>query len=292
MTPEQMARLLAATAPTGDTPTALLGFLVDPDPLEATEPDDTGTVMVDLDGQIGWDIQAGDVARMMANIPSTATRLDVHLNSPGGNVWQGIKIGNVFRRSRLDVHVHVIGIAASAASVLAMGADRVVMHPGSFMMVHNARATVLDGTAPDLVAMAELVEKINTQMAELYAARAGGSAAEWAETMAAEEWFTAAEAVSAGLSDELAAGEPSDAEGAQAKAAAALACAPHLVYGDIPPELAPTAHEPEHEPEPERGADQPDPEPEPAAVAFPSIAAFQTLAAINRQPTGSQECPR
>ncbi|MGP3917674.1 head maturation protease, ClpP-related [Nonomuraea sp. 10N515B] len=132
----------------------------------------------------------------------TASRLTVRMNSPGGSVFQGIAIGNALRAHRATVTVRVEALAASIASVIALSGDRLIMAPNSMLMIHDA-STGTWGNAAELRKTAETLDKISDNIADAYAAKAGGTRAEWRERMLAETWYNAAEAVEAGLADEL-----------------------------------------------------------------------------------------
>ena len=127
--------------------------------------------------------------------------LHVFINSPGGDAWDGLAIMNTLRRHRARVIVTIDALAASAASVIAMAADHLVMNRGAEMMIHDPW-TWADGNADDFRKLADMLDKISDSYAAAYAARAGGKAAAWRDLMRAETWFTAQEAVSAGLADE------------------------------------------------------------------------------------------
>jgi ATP-dependent protease ClpP protease subunit len=131
----------------------------------------------------------------------------VRINSPGGDVMGAVAMCQAMREYAGTITVHVDGWAASAASVLAVAAPKVVMAPGSFMMIHKAW-TIGIGNSDDMLATAELLEKVDGSIAESYAAKAGGDAAPFLELMAKETWFTAAEAVEARLADEVAGDKP------------------------------------------------------------------------------------
>lgn len=132
--------------------------------------------------------------------------LTVRINSPGGNAYDGIAILNSLRGHPGKVTVVVDGIAASAASVIAMGGDELVMNRNSELMIHNGRAVVVGG-AEDMVKMAERLEAVNANMASIYAEKAGGTDEEWRAVMAAETWYSAEEAVAAGLADRVEKGD-------------------------------------------------------------------------------------
>lgn len=127
--------------------------------------------------------------------------LHVYINSPGGDAWDGLAIMNALRRHRAHVTITVDALAASAASVIAMAADHLVMNRGAELMIHDPW-TWTDGNAEDLRKVADTLDKLADSYAAAYAARAGGAAGEWRELMRAESWFTAEEAVTAGLADE------------------------------------------------------------------------------------------
>jgi ATP-dependent protease ClpP protease subunit len=96
------------------------------------------------------------------------------------------------------VNCVIDGLCASAATVVAMAGDTITTAPGSMWMVHDALGQVY-GNAADMQSMADLLDKTSQNIADIYAARAGGDAAGWRTTMQAETWYTADEAVAAGL---------------------------------------------------------------------------------------------
>lgn len=141
--------------------------------------------------------------------------INLRINSTGGDAFEGITIMNTIRRHSAKTIAHVDGLAASAASIIAMGADEVVMHPGSEMMIHDASMCAC-GDAGWMREVADLLDKLSDDIAKLYAKKAGaGSAAAWREVMVAETWYTGEEAVAAGLADRV-----DDADDAQNVAAA------------------------------------------------------------------------
>lgn len=129
--------------------------------------------------------------------------VELHVNSPGGDVHEGVAMLNVLRAHPGRVTAIVEGLAASAASfIVAGGADRVIMRPHSEVMVHSPWMA-LEGDAPSLEKGARDLQRLGGTLARIYADKAGGTPEHWAELMAAETWFTADEAVSAGLADEV-----------------------------------------------------------------------------------------
>lgn len=150
-------------------------------------------------GEIGyWDVDAEQFARDIADLD--VDDLQVHINSPGGAAWDGVAIMNALRRHKARVTVTVDGLAASAASVIAMGADEIIMNRGAQMMIHDASGYAY-GPAELMEGTAELLHKLSDSLADIYAARAGGTSAKWRDAMRAESWYTATEAVEAGLAD-------------------------------------------------------------------------------------------
>ena len=148
----------------------------------------------------GWfGVRAKDLVKEINALD--VDELEVRLNSPGGQVWDGIAIMNALRAHRATVEVHVDGMAASIASVIAMGGDRIIMSRGAQMMIHCA-STITWGNAAELRKDVAVLDKMDANIAGIYAARAGGEAADWLALMGAETWYNAAEAVDAGLADE------------------------------------------------------------------------------------------
>lgn len=142
----------------------------------------------------------------------------VHLriNSPGGDVFAGVGIAQIMREYDGEIIAHVDGYAASASSVVAIAASKVIMAPASMMMIHKAWTWGI-GNADDLMATAELLEKIDGQLADTYAARGSKDAATFMNLMAAETWLTPQEAIDCGLADELAGDKDKAATNARAR---------------------------------------------------------------------------
>lgn len=169
--------------------------------VEAAAKDESGRTRAALhvvDAIGGW--FGLDVATVIREIDALEVDdLDVFINSPGGDAFGGLAIGNALRRNKARVTVHVDGLAASAASVVAMGGDEVVMGHGAQLMIHDASA-ICWGDAADMTKTAEMLDKLSNSYAAVYALR-GGTADHWRAAMRAESWYTAQEAVDAGLAD-------------------------------------------------------------------------------------------
>lgn len=132
----------------------------------------------------------------------TAPTIRVRINSPGGSVFDAIAIHNSLLHHPSRVEVYVDSLAASAASVIAMAGDEVVMMPGSQLMIHDASA-VEDGNAADHGKMQTFLDRQSDNLAEFYQRRGGGETPQWRELMLAETWMFAAEAVESGLADRV-----------------------------------------------------------------------------------------
>lgn len=130
------------------------------------------------------------------------TPLDLRLNSPGGSVFDAVAIHNAVQRHAGRVTVWIDGIAASAASYIAMAGDEIVMPQNAFLMIHDPSGLVM-GTAADMRAMAEALDKVGGSLAAGYAAKSGRPFEEIAALMAAETWLDAAEALALGFADRL-----------------------------------------------------------------------------------------
>jgi ATP-dependent protease ClpP protease subunit len=160
-----------------------------------------------------WGMTADDFVRDVATLD--VDTIVLHLNSPGGATSEGVAIANMLRAHRARVVVRVDGMAASAASVVAMAGDEVVMGIGSQMMIHDAWGYAR-GNAAEMRKAVEMLDSTSNALASTYAARTGGSTADWRAVMEAETWYTADEAVEAGLADRVAAAdETGTSEGEQ-----------------------------------------------------------------------------
>jgi ATP-dependent protease ClpP protease subunit len=129
--------------------------------------------------------------------------IDLRLNSPGGSVFDAVAIYNALQRHDGTITVWIDGVAASAASYVAMAGDEIVMPENAFLMIHDPSGLVM-GTAADMREMADTMDKIAGAMVRGYAARSGRSEEEIAALMAAETWFDAEAALEAGLATRMA----------------------------------------------------------------------------------------
>jgi ATP-dependent Clp protease protease subunit len=160
---------------------------------------DGSTVEVDVYDLV-WPWEA---KRMKNAIPADAKRVNLRVNSPGGDMFAGIAIYNLLKSHPAHVTVEVDGMAASAASLAVMGGDHIRMNRGSFLMVHEPWVVAVGG-ADDLRDMAGTMDKFTREMVALYAERSGLSEKELGKMLAAETWLSGEEAVEKGLADEAA----------------------------------------------------------------------------------------
>lgn len=149
-----------------------------------------------------WGLSAKEFAQAIDALPSGITEIRLHLNSPGGEVFEAIAISNLLRAHSARVVAVVDGIAASAASVIAVTADETIMAPHSELMIHDAWGACV-GNAAEMTAMAATLDSLSGNIASMYAAKAGGDVAAWRAAMTAETWYSADEAVAAGLADRV-----------------------------------------------------------------------------------------
>ena len=159
---------------------------------------------VSIYDEISWyAVAAEDFARELDALAPTVRTINLRINSPGGNVFDGHAIANRLRAHPAKVNVTVDGVAASIASVIAMAGDTVTMGVGAMMMIHNP-SVVVRGNSRDMREVADLLDKFAADsLAPAYAAKAGNEPADWLDAMAAETWYSGPEAVAAGLADSV-----------------------------------------------------------------------------------------
>ena len=149
----------------------------------------------------GWGIWAEDLIAELVALD--VDQIDVRINSPGGSVWDGVAIYNALINHPARVTVHVDALAASIASVIAMAGDELVMARQAVMMIHEA-STIAYGNAAEMRSVADVLDMLSEQISTVYEDRTGVGAETWRSAMLAETWYTAEEAVAAGLADRVA----------------------------------------------------------------------------------------
>lgn len=152
-----------------------------------------------------WGISAKSIVEAFAAVANKTVHL--RINSPGGDVFAARAMVTAVRGHAGKVIAHIDGVAASAASFLALAAQEVEMTQGAFLMIHNAWAFTM-GNAQELRATADLLDKVDGSIVADYKRKTGKSEAQIAEWMAAETWFTADEAKAEGFVDRVIDGSP------------------------------------------------------------------------------------
>lgn len=156
-------------------------------------------------GEDFWEPENSITAKsIMSQLADMTGDVTVRISSGGGDVYAGIDIMNALKNyDGGEVTVIVESLAASAASFIAVGgADRVLMRASSELMIHRAW-TWMEGNADEVAKTLKDLERQDTKLANIYAAKAGGTVEDWLAAMSDETWYTAEEAVAAGLADEV-----------------------------------------------------------------------------------------
>ena len=168
--------------------------------------DDSDPTVIDIYDIIGEDWWTGEgfTEKKLAGILRKVGNADVtvNINSPGGDVFQCVAIYNRLKRHEGKVNVNVTGLAASAASVIAMAGDKVTMYTGTMLMIHRAWGMVI-GNRNDLEAMIPVFDKVDRSMADIYPERTNESDDDILAMMDAETWLTVEDAVENGFADEV-----------------------------------------------------------------------------------------
>jgi ATP-dependent Clp protease protease subunit len=159
---------------------------------------------IDIMGEIGdsgFGADCTTAATVKAQL-SAAGKAPVYLtiNSPGGDAFEGIAIYNLLRDYPGAVTVNVLGLAASAASIIAMAADKILIGEAAFLMIHSGWGVVM-GNRNDMRQFADVLDQLDTSVAGLYARRSGMPAADILAMMEKETWMNGAEAVRLGFAD-------------------------------------------------------------------------------------------
>lgn len=147
-----------------------------------------------------WGVSAKEFTDALDALDPDTEEIRLHLNTPGGEVFEAVTILNALRRHQARVVAVVDGLAASAGSFLAAGADETLMARNSQVMIHDAWGLCV-GNAADMRDLATRLDQLSDNIADIYASKAGGSTMQWRQAMLAETWYSADEAVKAGLAD-------------------------------------------------------------------------------------------
>jgi ATP-dependent protease ClpP protease subunit len=159
------------------------------------------TAEVSILSEIGmWGVNAATFLGEFRAIQAPNVKL--FINSPGGSVFDALAIFNGMRATGKNIEVHVLGIAASAASYIAMAGHKVVMPANTMMFLHNPINAVY-GNADDMREMADILDKLGASLTATYAKRFKGEASVLDQLMADESYLTAAECLEYGFCDEV-----------------------------------------------------------------------------------------
>lgn len=169
----------------------------------AVEAGDNVITMFDIIGEDWWTGGGVTARKVTAQLRAIGDRpVEVQINSPGGDMFEGIAIYNVLREHPQPITVKIMGMAASAASIIAMAGDTVEIGAASFLMIHNCWVVAV-GNRHDMQETADFLAPFDQAMADVYAARTGRAAAECAKWMDAETYMSGSAAIDRGFADEL-----------------------------------------------------------------------------------------
>lgn len=185
------------------SPAALERWGEDAAGVRALAPGDNVITMFDMIGEDFWSGGGVTAKKVSQQLRAIGDRpVEVQINSPGGDVFEGLAIYNVLREHPQDITVKVMGWAASAASLIAMAGDRIEVGAASFIMIHNSWV-VAAGNRNDMREVADWLEPFDRAMADLYAQRSGQDAAAIAKWMDAETYMSGSIAIERGFADGL-----------------------------------------------------------------------------------------
>lgn len=169
--------------------------------IKASDENDNTIGIYDPIGYDYWDDSGVTAKRISAALRSLdGADVVVNINSPGGDVFEGLAIYNLLREYKGHVTVRVLGVAASAASFIAMAADEIQIARAGFFMIHNAW-TGLWGNRNDLRETADFLEQIDDTIADIYHVRSGLSMDELKADMDKERWINGRDAIDSGFAD-------------------------------------------------------------------------------------------
>ncbi len=158
-----------------------------------------------FDGYIAQDSWFDDditPKKFKAELTATAGDISVWLNSPGGDVFAASQIYTMLKEYKGKVTVKIDSLAASAASVIAMAGDEIIMSPVAMLMIHNP-ATMIFGEAADFQSGIKMLGEVKESIVNAYEQRTGLSRAKISNMMDAETWFSAQKAVELGFADKI-----------------------------------------------------------------------------------------
>jgi ATP-dependent Clp protease, protease subunit len=167
------------------------------------EPTTADLLIFDVIGnweEIG-EVSAKAFARDLAKLPTSVKRLDIYINSPGGSLFEALAIYSRLADHRSEKHVYIDGLAASAASVIAMVGHKISIRAAAYMMINLPSGLVI-GNVDDMRKFATALDSIAESMINVYAKRTGLQRDKIRAFMAAETWFSSQSAIENGFADE------------------------------------------------------------------------------------------
>ncbi|MFM0250645.1 head maturation protease, ClpP-related [Paraburkholderia sediminicola] len=212
-----------------------------------------------------WGTDAKTFVSWLDEAAASAAEVVVAINSPGGDVFDAFAIYNALRRYAGRVTARIDGVAASAASLVAMAGDRIVMPENAMLMIHNPWTVAL-GTASDLRATADSMDKARDGILAAYRHKSGKTDEELTAMLDAETWMTAAEAKEAGFADEIEAPVKLAATARSADLLARFQSAPSSVLALVEENAEPTTTPSETPPSNPAEAVEPGSPPSPAPL--------------------------
>lgn len=164
---------------------------------------------IDIEGEITsriWDdtdTSASQFRDLLKQVGDVKT-INLHINSPGGDVFEGVAIYNMLKQNKADIHVYIDGLAASIASVIAMAGDTITMPENSMLMIHNPW-TIAQGNSKELRKVADDMDKMGESIKTSYLSKSNSKldVDTLTKLMDDETWLTAKESVEYGLADEV-----------------------------------------------------------------------------------------
>lgn len=162
------------------------------------------TAEISIYDEIGfWGVSAASFAQDLKSCGNNLKQINLHIHSPGGDVFDGIAIYNLLKNHPANVTVYIDGLAASMASVIAMAGNEVIMPENAMMMIHKPWG-IQGGDAEDMRKYADLLDKVENTLIPAYANKTGKTPEELAGMLSAETWLNGKECVEQGFADKLA----------------------------------------------------------------------------------------
>ncbi|MFS1711949.1 ClpP-like prohead protease/major capsid protein fusion protein [Haemophilus influenzae] len=162
------------------------------------------TAEISIYDEIGfWGVTAQSFSKDLKTLGNNLKQINLHIHSPGGDVFDGIAIYNLLKNHPANVTVYIDGLAASMASVIAMAGNEVIMPENAMMMIHKPWG-IQGGDAEDMRKYADLLDKVENTLIPAYANKTGKPPEELAEMLSVETWLNGKECVEQGFADKLA----------------------------------------------------------------------------------------